>query len=105
VVLGLILSCSKYLLSSSFNFLDKITIRCIFEKRSHHFFSDLDSIGSWLYIGSEKVISSSTTGSNVSSTRIAVPLSIVSFSSTDFYSQIRLKSLKPIDKYALRNVS
>jgi hypothetical protein len=53
------------------------------------------------------VISSSTTGSSVSSTRIvAVPLSIVSFSSTDFYSQIiRLKSLKPIDKYALRNVS
>jgi hypothetical protein len=52
------------------------------------------------------VISSSTTGSKVSSTRIvAVPLSIVSFSSTDFYSQIRLKSLKPIDKYALRNVS
>jgi hypothetical protein len=52
------------------------------------------------------VISSSTTGSNVSSTRIvAVPLSIVSFSSTDFYSQIIEKSLKPIDKYALRNVS
>jgi hypothetical protein len=51
------------------------------------------------------VISSSTTGSKVSSTRIvAVPLSIVSFSSTDFYSQI-IKSLKPIDKYALRNVS
>jgi hypothetical protein len=56
VVLGLILSCSKYLLSSSFNFLDKITIRDVSLKCSHHFFSDLDSIGSWLYIENGNLI-------------------------------------------------